>query len=68
GEVHTDRIRRTIHELADYLGRCNMYPDGVVLLTGTGIVPPSDFTLAPGDEVTISIEGVGTLTNTVKVV
>lgn len=68
GEVHTDRIRRTIRELADYLGRCNMYPDGVVLLTGTGIVPPSDFTLAPGDEVTISIDGIGTLKNTVKVV
>jgi 2-dehydro-3-deoxy-D-arabinonate dehydratase len=68
GEVHTDRIRRTIRELADYLGRCNTYPDGVVLLTGTGIVPPSDFTLAAGDEVTISIEGIGTLKNTVKVV
>jgi 2-dehydro-3-deoxy-D-arabinonate dehydratase len=68
GEVHTDRLRRTIRELADYLGRCNTYPDGVILLTGTGIVPPSDFTLAPGDEVTISIDGIGTLKNTVKVV
>jgi 2-dehydro-3-deoxy-D-arabinonate dehydratase len=68
GEVHTDRLRRTIHELADYLGRCNVYPDGVILLTGTGIVPPSDFTLAAGDEVTISIDGIGTLKNTVKVV
>ena len=68
GEVHTDRIRRTIQELADYLGRCNIYPDGVVLLTGTGIVPPSDFTLASGDEVMISIDGIGTLKNTVKVV
>ena len=68
GEVHTDRIRRTIKELADYLGRCNTYPDGVVLLTGTGIVPPSDFTLAAGDEVTISIDGIGMLKNTVKVV
>ncbi len=68
GEVHTDRIRRTILELANYLGRCNTYPDGVVLLTGTGIVPPSDFTLTAGDEVTISIDGIGTLKNTVKVV
>src|SRR5512139_1943679 len=42
GEVHTDLIRRSVAELRDYLGRCNTYPDGVVLLTGTGIVPPPD--------------------------
>lgn len=68
GEVHTDRIRRTIAELADYLGRSTEFPDGVVLLTGTGIVPPGDFTLAAGDRVTISIDGIGTLSNEVIVV
>ncbi len=64
----TSRIRRTISELADYLGRSMQYPNGVVLLTGTGIVPPLDFTLAAGDVVSITIDPIGTLTNTVKVV
>ena len=68
GETHTARIHRQLADLLAYLGRSNHYPDGAVLLTGTGIVPPDDFTLAPGDTVTIAIEGVGTLTNTVIVV
>jgi len=68
GEVDTSRIKRSIPELADYLGRSTRFPDGVVLLTGTGTVPPPDFTLAAGDVVTIEIEGVGRLQNTVKVV
>jgi 2-dehydro-3-deoxy-D-arabinonate dehydratase len=67
-EISTERIRRKINELGDFLGRSNSFPDGVVLLTGTGIVPPSDFTLAAGDRVTIGIEGIGTLVNTVRVV
>lgn len=68
GDVHTSRIKRTLSELAEYLGRSNSFPDGIVLLTGTGIVPPSDFTLAAGDMIAITIEGIGTLRNTVKVV
>lgn len=68
GEVHTGRIHRTLAELIAYLGRSNAYPDGVVLLTGTGIVPPDTFTLAAGDMISIQIDGIGTLTNTVKVV
>jgi len=68
GEVHTSRIKRTIPELADYLRRIYAHPYGVVLLTGTGVVPPSDFTLAEGDVVEISIDGIGTLTNPVRVV
>lgn len=68
GEVHTARIRRRLTELAHYLGRSNQFPDGVVLLTGTGIVPPADFTLAAGDVVEITIDGIGTLTNPVQVV
>ena len=56
---------RSYADLIGYLGRDNLFPDGVVLLTGTGIVPPDDFTLLAGDEVVISIEGIGTLRNPV---
>ena len=68
GETHTARIKRRIDELAAYLGRSNTFPDGVVLLTGTGVIPPGDFTLQEGDEVEIVIDGVGALVNMVKVV
>jgi len=68
GTVHTDRIKRRIGELVGYLGRSTEFPDGVLLLTGTGIVPPADFTLQAGDVVTIQIDEIGTLRNTVKVV
>ncbi len=65
GAVSTDQIKRTIPELVDYLGRSNSYPGGVILLTGTAIVPDADFTLQADDIVTISIDGIGTLENTV---
>ena len=65
GETSTRRIVRPYAELIDYLGRDNLFPDGAVLLTGTGIVPPDDFTLQPGDEVVIAIEGIGELRNPV---
>jgi 2-dehydro-3-deoxy-D-arabinonate dehydratase len=68
GEIHTKHIRRTLPELVEYLGRSNHFPNGVVLLTGTGVVPPAEFTLQAGDVVHITIDGIGTLTNTVKVV
>jgi 2-dehydro-3-deoxy-D-arabinonate dehydratase len=68
GSTSTQKIRRTPRELADYLGRSLAFPQGAVLLTGTGIVPPESFTLAAGDVVTIAIDGVGTLINTVKTV
>ncbi|MFN8592374.1 MAG: fumarylacetoacetate hydrolase family protein [Thermomicrobiales bacterium] len=61
----TSRIHRTLDDLATYLVRCNDYPAGVYLMTGTGIVPPSEFTLQAGDEVSIEIEKIGTLTNPV---
>jgi 2-dehydro-3-deoxy-D-arabinonate dehydratase len=64
-ETNTRRIVRSYADLIGYLGRDNLFPDGAVLLTGTGIVPPDDFTLLAGDEVTISIEGIGTLRNPV---
>jgi len=68
GDVHTARIHRTLDELIGFLGRSNTFPDGVVLLTGTGIVPPDDFTLRAGDVVEINIEGIGMLINPVQVV
>ena len=64
-DTSTRRIVRSFADLIGYLGRDNLFPDGVVLLTGTGIVPPDDFTLQAGDEVVISIEGIGTLRNPV---
>ena len=56
---------REFTELTDWLFRENDFPDGAVLLTGTGLVPPDDFTLKNGDLVSISINGIGTLTNPV---
>ncbi len=62
----TARLRRPLEELASYLGRALTLPRGAVLLTGTGIVPPDDFTLEPGDLVRIGIEGLGVLENPVE--
>lgn len=66
GETTTAEIHRSLDELVRYLFRANRFPDGVVLMTGTGIVPPDDVTLADGDIVHISIEGIGTLSNPVR--
>ncbi len=66
--IHTRRLKRTASELLDYLGRSSTHLHGVAFMTGTGIVPPGDFTLAAGDEVEIAIEGVGVLINTVTIV
>ena len=65
GEVSTEKIKRTEEELAEYLFRELTFEHGVFLFTGTGIVPPHDFTLLSGDVVRISIEGIGTLENPV---
>lgn len=61
--VSTNQIKRSIPELIDYLGRSNTYPAGVMLLTGTAIVPPAEFTLQPDDVVVITIDGIGSLQN-----
>ncbi|MBV8257544.1 MAG: fumarylacetoacetate hydrolase family protein [Actinobacteria bacterium] len=66
GETSTARMRRRPRELVEWLVRDNPVPAGTVLLTGTGLVPPDDYTLAPGHTVRISIEGIGELANTVK--
>jgi len=68
GSTSTARLNRSLAELCAYLGRCNSHPAGAILLTGTGIVPPDAFTLAPNDTVVITIEGLGELTNTVTTV
>lgn len=61
----TGEMVRTCEELADALARHNPLPDLCVLLTGTSLVPPDEFTLKPGDVVTIDIEAIGTLSNPV---
>jgi len=68
GETSVGQIKRGFEDLVSYLFRSQAFPHGVVLLTGTGIVPPDDFTLQPGDIVRIDISGVGVLENTVAVV
>ncbi len=55
GETDTAQMKRSFEELAEYLGRELPFPDGVLLMTGTGIVPPDDFTLQVGDEVEIRV-------------
>ena len=64
-ETDLSRMKRTLPELVGWLTREYSIPHGAALMTGTGIVPPDDFTLADGDEVFIQIAGVGTLTNRV---
>jgi 2-dehydro-3-deoxy-D-arabinonate dehydratase len=66
GWTNTKRINRELGELAAYLGRYNDFPYGALLMTGTGIVPPDDFTLQDGDEVLIHVEGIGTLRNVAR--
>jgi 2-dehydro-3-deoxy-D-arabinonate dehydratase len=68
GETSVNNLKRSFEELAGYLCRCQSFPHGAVLLTGTGIVPDDSFTLQPDDEVRIEISGIGTLTNQVTIV
>lgn len=63
-----DALNRTLSDLVDYLFRCQSFPDGVILSTGTGIVPPMDIALAEGDIVEITVAGIGTLSNPVVVI
>ncbi|MGE0605819.1 MAG: fumarylacetoacetate hydrolase family protein [Pirellulales bacterium] len=65
GETSVSQLARTFDDLIQWLCRENSFPTGVFLLTGTGIVPKDDFTLQAGDMVSISIDGIGTLTNPV---
>ncbi|MFB3905199.1 MAG: fumarylacetoacetate hydrolase family protein [Acidobacteriota bacterium] len=66
GCTRLSEMRRRPEELVEYLFRQNSFPHGCFLLTGTGIVPPSDLTLRSGDEISISIHPIGTLINIVE--
>jgi len=66
GVTKLAEMKRTLEELVSWLARDNRFPHGVILLTGTGIIPPDDFTLAPGDVVSIEITGIGRLVNMVE--
>ena len=65
GETTLREMKRKPQELVDYLLRETSFPHGVFLMTGTGIVPSTNFTLRVGDIVDISIDSIGTLTNAV---
>ncbi|HEX3654265.1 MAG TPA: fumarylacetoacetate hydrolase family protein [Pirellulales bacterium] len=65
GQTSVGQMARSFADLIEYLGRDHSFPDGACLLTGTGIVPGADFTLAAGDVVRIEIDGIGELVNPV---
>ena len=65
GETSVGQIKRSFQELVDFLFRSQIFPNGAVLLTGTGVVPSEGFTLHPGDVVRINVSGIGTLENPV---
>ena len=65
GTTELSEMKRTAEELVEYLFRECSFPYGCFLMTGTGIVPPSNFSLAVRDEIQITIDGVGTLVNQV---
>jgi len=67
-ETSLAALNRTLEDLITYLFRCQDFPHGVILSTGTGIVPPLDISLAAGDVVEIDVAGIGKLTNTVEVI
>ncbi len=68
GETSINNIKRTFGELVDFLCRSQTFPQGVMLLTGTGVVPEDDFTLSSNDIIRVTISGIGTLENPVAVV
>jgi 2-dehydro-3-deoxy-D-arabinonate dehydratase len=67
-ETSFGKLHRTLEDLIEYLFRCQTFPHGVILSTGTGIVPPPDVNLQDGDLVRIEVDGVGELVNEVKVI
>jgi 2-dehydro-3-deoxy-D-arabinonate dehydratase len=66
GKIAIDQMKRTPGELVSYVYRECSFPFGCLVMTGTGIVPGSDFTLQSGDEINITIGGIGKLRNVVK--
>jgi 2-dehydro-3-deoxy-D-arabinonate dehydratase len=65
GATTLAELKRDPKQLVEYLFRDNSFPQGALLMTGTGIVPPDSFTLAAGDKVRITIDPIGTLENEV---
>jgi 2-dehydro-3-deoxy-D-arabinonate dehydratase len=66
GDITLQSLKRTEEELVGYLYKECSFPDGSILLTGTGIVPDNNFTLQSGDRISITIEHIGTLINVVN--
>jgi 2-dehydro-3-deoxy-D-arabinonate dehydratase len=66
GSVAISQMKRTVKELVSFVYRECSFPSGCLIMTGTGIVPENDFTLQRDDEIIISIDHIGTLTNTVR--
>ena len=66
GSIAISQIKRPLEELVSFVFRECSFPNGCLIMTGTGIVPESDFTLKSGDEIKISIDGIGTLVNEVS--
>jgi 2-dehydro-3-deoxy-D-arabinonate dehydratase len=66
GATTLAELKRDPATLVEYLFRDHTFPHGCFLLTGTGIVPPDSFTLQSNDEINITIDDIGTLTNTVE--
>jgi 2-dehydro-3-deoxy-D-arabinonate dehydratase len=64
--IAISQMKRTAQELVGYVYKECSFPYGCLIMTGTGIVPGSDFTLKSGDEIMISIDGIGTLVNMVR--
>jgi 2-dehydro-3-deoxy-D-arabinonate dehydratase len=67
-ETSLGALNRTLDDLVSYVFRCQDFPHGLILSTGTGIVPPLDISLEAGDIVEIDVSGVGVLSNTVEVI
>lgn len=65
GSTSLSELKRDPRQLVQYLFRDQSFPRGVLLMTGTGIVPGDDFTLQRGDVIRIAIDGIGVLENTV---
>lgn len=66
GTIALSQMKRTPQELVGFIYRESSFPHGCLIMTGTGIVPGSDFTLQSRDEIKISIDGIGVLVNTVE--
>ncbi|MBA7570729.1 hypothetical protein ES708_12482 [subsurface metagenome] len=66
GNIRIDQIKRKFSELIEFLFREMSFPVGCLLMTGTGIIPPNNFTLEHGDEIRITIDSIGTLVNFVE--